>query len=132
MADTVVIVGTPGGLRVCGRPDFIALEGTAVRALTTSGTDIWALTGHNVIWRGSSAGPWRQIANLDGYGGTCILSHSDWLLAGTSEAHLMRLSDGDVAAVPGFDALDQRRTWYTPWGGPPNVRSMAATDAGSV
>ncbi len=132
MANTVVIVGTPGGLRVGGRPDFVALDGIAVRAVTTSDTDIWALTGDNTIWRGSLGGPWHKIVNLERYSGTCILSHRDSVLVGTSEAHLLRLSDGDVSAVHGFDALDQRESWYTPWGGPPDVRSMAATDAGGV
>ena len=48
------------------------------------------------------------------------------LLIGTEPAHLYRLEDGQPAArVESFDRLEVRGDWYTPWGGPPAVRSLA-------
>ncbi len=49
------------------------------------------------------------------------------VLLGTEPPHLYRL-DGEgrpARRLESFDDLDCRRTWYTPWGGPPAVRSLA-------
>ena len=49
------------------------------------------------------------------------------LLLGTNDARLYRFqeSGGPPRPVGSFDRLDCRSRWYTPWGGPPAVRSMA-------
>ena len=48
------------------------------------------------------------------------------LLVGTEPAHLYRLEHGQPAArIESFDRLEVRDDWYTPWGGPPAVRSLA-------
>ena len=50
------------------------------------------------------------------------------LLIGTEPAHLYLLEDGQPARrVEPFDRLAVRDDWYTPWGGPPAVRSLART-----
>lgn len=56
------------------------------------------------------------------------------ILLGTDAAHLYRLSSLDQPAelVSEFDELDCRSDWYTPWGGPPAVRSLASTRDGWV
>ena len=49
------------------------------------------------------------------------------VLLGTEPPHLYRL-DGDhgpARRLESFDVLECRREWYTPWGGPPAVRSLA-------
>ena len=53
-------------------------------------------------------------------------------LIGTEGAHLHRLGDGCVAPVESFEGLACREGWYTPWGGPPAVRSLAASPNGLV
>ncbi len=52
-------------------------------------------------------------------------------LLGTEGAHLHRLEAMKLGRVKSFDRLD-RKGWYTPWGGPPAVRSMASTADGWV
>ena len=48
------------------------------------------------------------------------------VLIGTEPAHLWRLERGSSARrVESFDRLEVRDDWYTPWGGPPAVRSLA-------
>ena len=48
------------------------------------------------------------------------------LLIGTEPAHIFRLvSGGPAARLQAFDDLECQSTWYTPWGGPPAVRSFA-------
>ena len=50
------------------------------------------------------------------------------VLMGTEPAHLCRLEDGSSARrIDSFDQLEVRGDWYTPWGGPPAVRSLART-----
>ena len=54
------------------------------------------------------------------------------LLFGTEGANLFRLDRGGQARRDeNFAELGVRKEWYTPWGGPPHVRSMAFS-AGSV
>jgi hypothetical protein len=49
------------------------------------------------------------------------------LLLGTEAPHLYRLKDDERPAqsLKAFDELECRDAWYTPWGGPPAVRSLA-------
>ena len=55
------------------------------------------------------------------------------VLLGTEPAHVFRLKgDGPAERCRSFDALHVRDGWYTPWGGPPAVRSLAATPDGWV
>ncbi len=54
------------------------------------------------------------------------------LLIGTEPPHVYRLSGGSVERIESFDRLECRSEWYTPWGGPPAVRSMACTGDGWV
>jgi hypothetical protein len=56
------------------------------------------------------------------------------------ETHIIALTDGSLLLqedgtanlCTGFEALPVRSEWYTPWGGPPAVRSFAATTDGCV
>ena len=56
------------------------------------------------------------------------------MLAGTEEAHLLRLvgDDGVLAPLEAFETVGGRETWFTPWGGPPAVRSIAQDLAGRL
>ncbi len=55
------------------------------------------------------------------------------LLIGTDEgAYVYRLvgEKGPAERVVAFDELECRKDWYTPWGGPPAVRTFAKTQDG--
>ncbi|MBT3377282.1 MAG: hypothetical protein HN742_04975 [Lentisphaerae bacterium] len=56
------------------------------------------------------------------------------LFLGTEGARLYCLPAGDAGAHPvsSFDDLPCRESWYTPWGGPPAVRSLAAAPDGCI
>ena len=52
------------------------------------------------------------------------------LLIGTEPPHLYRMERGQPARrIESFAALAVRGEWYTPWGGPPAVRSLAGSGA---
>ena len=75
----------------------------------TGGDGACACTGRSGAPDGTDAAPW----------------------VGTAEAHLLRV-DGEPRVVEAFDAAEDRDRWYTPWGGPPDVRSISVTPAGTV
>jgi hypothetical protein len=65
----------------------------------------------------------------------CVLPQSNeplTALIGTGEGHLYRLAGESAERVAAFDALECRKGWRTPWGGPAAVRSLAATRDGWV
>lgn len=55
------------------------------------------------------------------------------LLIGTTPPHIYRINEeGPAKRIKTFDDLQVRNQWYTPWGGPAAVRSMASTKNGWV
>ena len=54
------------------------------------------------------------------------------LLIGTGDSRVYACKDGKTERVASFDRLAVRDKWYTPWGGPPDVRSFAKTTDGWV
>lgn len=49
-------------------------------------------------------------------------------LIGTAAPHIYHVRGSDhVRRLEAFDELSVRDQWFTPWGGPPHVRSLAAT-----
>ena len=71
------------------------------------------------------------------YSIACVLILSEdplRLLIGTQEAHLYDFTEQSPKArrVGAFDQLPCRTEWHTPWGGPPAVRSLAASSDGQT
>ena len=86
----------------------------------------------SIVGRDAS-GTWPELASSDELKIDCVLSTPSGVLAGTDEAHLLRLADdGSFARDEAFDSVEGRDTWYTPWGGPPAVRSIALDLAGRI
>ncbi|HJP19892.1 MAG: hypothetical protein CMD96_09020 [Gammaproteobacteria bacterium] len=56
------------------------------------------------------------------------------MLIGTKGAHLHKWVEGGGSAklVDSFEKLECRGKWYTPWGDPPSVRSLALAQSGWV
>src|SRR5262249_54514880 len=46
----------------------------------------------------------------------------------SSEARLFRLAEGTLEPIAAFDDAEGREDWYTPWGGPPDTRSISEWD----
>ena len=117
-------------------PPELLMSGTAVAALAERGP--WHLVvttaGDAVLFRDGGAKP-VPTGIADKVTSAAILSIEPWaLLLGTEPPHMYRLREGIEGAerLAAFDALEVRDTWYTPWGGPPAVRSLATTDDGWV
>jgi hypothetical protein len=130
-----VLVGTDDGLVELGNVGITttSLGGRQVGAVAGDGSGWWALVDGGEVWHaGGGRTDWQRVAEASpGTRLTCLLAHSDGLLVGTSGAHLLRLDgQGGLERVDAFDHLERRSEWYTPWGGPPDTRSLAGGHRG--
>jgi len=134
-----ILVGTSGGL-VALDPDgggrVSQLDGKRVTSIAPAGWRwLWAVVDGREIWRDEGNG-WRRVVSVcalpgaDGSEATVLadtrVNHERGVLVGTSEARLARVSEGDeIEMVDSFDRAPDRGVWFTPWGGPPAVRTIA-------
>lgn len=132
MGRTAILVGTESGLHAVGASGLAGLDGQSVGALAVGRDSTWAITNDDTLWRSESYGYWERVDGLGEFEAACILALADGVLVGTAEAHLLRLDGSRLRAVPGFDKADGRDVWYTPWGGPADVRSMTLGQSGSI
>ena len=63
---------------------------------------------------------------------TCVAALDGSALVGTAEAHLLRVDGGEARTVESFENAEGRSRWYTPWGGPPDTRSLAVAGDGGL
>ena len=127
---TTIVVGTSDGVhRFDEGGTRLALEheGTPVTSLGPSGSELWAVLDGADVWRWSGAG-WDPVASLEGFRATCITAIDHDVLVGTPEAHLFRIAERSIERVDAFETVEGRSGWYTPWGGPPDTRSIANWD----
>jgi hypothetical protein len=117
----MILTGTADGLYEIGLDGDIkrhALAGTEVGAVSGD----WAIVDHTI--RSLSDDRVLELPDgllprclLSGPGGTCVI--------GTSAARLFETDTGGLRPVESFDHIPQREDWSTPWGGPPDTRSLA-------
>lgn len=127
---TTIFVATDDGVATFdheGRALDVAHAGRSVTALGRMGDDVWAIVDAAELWHSTEAG-WTHAADLDGLRVTCVAGIGGAVFVGTSEARLFRLAGETLEPVPEFDDAEGRETWYTPWGGPPDTRSIANWD----
>lgn len=122
----MIVTGTADGLYEIGLDGAIqrqALAGTEVRAVSGD----WAIADDAVV--SISAG--RKAPLPDGLVPRCLLSGSGGsCLVGTSAARLFEVDANGARSIETFDAIPSRPQWSTPWGGPPDTRSMARSSQG--
>jgi hypothetical protein len=134
--NTRMLVGTVGGLWYVddrGRSSPEAHAGRTVTALARDGLRTWAIVDGKTLSVSEGNRAWTTIASIDGPPATCLAPTSAGLMIGTEEAHLWRLDGDRLTAIESFETVDNRDAWYTPWGDPADVRSIAAAqDEGGV
>ncbi len=124
MTRPLVLIGTKDGFRALGHDGPGLPPGRRMHAVARHGDAWWALSDHDTVWRHPDNGDGAPVAT--GSGLNCLLPRDDGLLVGAASATLYRLADGVLTRDAGFDSAPGREEWYTPWGGPPDVRSLAA------
>jgi hypothetical protein len=126
-----VLVGNRDGLfwfDQGGRRGDVAHEGRRVTAIAPEREALWAIVDETEIWHSADRRAWTRAGVLDGYRATCMAPTDGGVLVGSSEARLFRVTEAGLEPNAAFDEADGRSSWYTPWGGPPDTRSIAEWD----
>ncbi len=119
----MALIGTADGLYEDG--SRVALAGRDVAWLSAAADGGWWAVVDGALWRGDGA-DWEPVASPGDLTARCCLDRDGTVLVGTSEAHLLRLVDDALEPIGDFDDAPGRADWFTPWGGPPDTRSIAA------
>ena len=127
-----ILAGTGEGLHVLGGETQVEMAGHEVSCLVQDEAGWWATVDGKELWQQPRGGAWVPVALLEALRANCVLAAVDGPLVGTSEGHVATVKDDALEAIASFDETPGRDTWYTPWGGPPDVRSMSAERDGSV
>jgi len=85
--------------------------------------DVLISGDRDLLWFGDRG--WTRIGSFPGL--RCAVDAPGGVLVGTDGAHLLQLGAGGLERIESFETMDGRDEWYTPWGGPPEVRSVACT-----
>lgn len=132
--DGRTLVGTGSGLwELTGdvsRP-VEALAGHGITALALDGATLWAIVDGVALWQ-CQRGAWTRRSAIEGPLGTCLAPTASGLLVGTEQAHLLRLTDAGLVRVESLETVEGRSAWYTPWGDPADVRSIAVARDGAL
>ena len=127
-----VLVGTSDGLHELSDDRQIRVAGREVTSLARDDSGWWAVIDGHEVWKSGRNGAWTKIASVEDLRANCVLPTASGIFVGTSEAHLLTLRGETLEPVRSFDEAQGREDWYTPWGGPPDVRSMAADPSGTI
>jgi hypothetical protein len=98
-------------------------SGRSVTAVARDGPQLWAIVDRAEVWQ-APEDEWHHVATLDGAEARCI-AMTDAVHVGSSGARLFRLVGSTLEPVTAFDVVEGRESWYTPWGGPPDTRSIS-------
>ena len=123
----MLLVGTGDGLVELGLDGKVVRRGLSGVEVTAIAGD-WAIADDRVVSLGDGA----PQALPDGLLPRCVLALAGGrALVGSSEARLVLVGSPDGPAVDrAFDAIPTRSEWTTPWGAPPDLRSLTMGDAG--
>jgi len=132
MGSPIVLVGTTDGFHVVGIDVPRMPAGHEMTHVFDTPAGVWAISDERTLWHDPGFGQGKPIADLSQERANCVLVAGDRVLVGGSGASLFELSNGVLARVASFDETPGRTSWYTPWGGPPDVRSMAVGTGGAL
>ena len=122
-----ILLGTANGLWTLdanGGSPHDAFAGHSVDALAQDAGRAWAIVDGKTLRATEGDREW-DAASIDGPPATCLAATPSGLVVGTEEAHLLRLAGDRLALIESFETATGRESWYTPWGDPADVRSIA-------
>ncbi len=122
-----LLIGTTAGAFELDRSDPV-IDGTRINHIARQGDSSWAIDGKGQVHRDG-----QVVARAEeGVALNCILPVQDSAWIGATEARLYRV-EGDVLHLDEFFAdAPGRESWYTPWGGAPDIRSMSKDTDGAL
>ena len=127
-----IFVATPEGLHTFndrGLAGPVHHGGRAVAAVASAGRELWAVVEGSEVWHSLDLDRWTHVTGIEEHRATCIAAIDGDVYVGSSEARLFRVAGQGLEPVAPFDEASGRSTWHTPWGGPPDTRSISNWDA---
>ena len=121
-----VWIATAAGLYRADSSAPVAFAERDVSSVVIDDGSRWALIDGREIWR-TQGGPWERYAEVAEHRCRCLLPRADEVLVGTARAHLVVARPEGAKPLAAFEQVDGRDEWFTPWGGPPDVRSLSAS-----
>jgi hypothetical protein len=126
-----ILIASPEGLHTFddrGIAGPVHHAGRAVTSLAPARQELWAIVAGTEVWHTVDVDHWTHVADIEHHRGTCITAVDDDVYVGSSEARQFRVAARGLEPVLPFDEAAGRSAWYTPWGGPPDTRSIANWD----
>jgi hypothetical protein len=109
----------------------VPFQGNAVTSGVKQNSKTAVVVSGHEVWT-KIEGKWELLASSDIRLNCLAWTREGTLLAGTAEARLGWVSAGGVELITSFDAVPERKYWNTPWGGPPDTRSIAVSADGTL
>jgi hypothetical protein len=126
----VLLAGTQAGVHVIEEDRTLDIGGP-VSALAY-GDEGWIAADDHRVHISPDGLRWDQVATIPDLEIRCVLPTAGDTYLGTSEAHLYRLRDSAAEPIEEFEDIEGRQTWHTPWGGPPDTRSLSRANDGAL
>jgi len=104
-------------------------QGMEVNSLALTDRLSYAVANSATVLHNDGEG-WHEIASVRDVRANCLIPARAGLFVGTSDAHLLKEEGGRFVTLDAFESAPGRAEWFTPWGGPPDVRSLAEDDRG--
>jgi hypothetical protein len=111
-------------LRIATASGLVASDTRALRAGPARVFGDTLIVGDRHLYWYTDQG-WIPVGDAPGL--RCAVDAPGGIVVGTEGAHLLRRGAQGLVRLEGFEAVAGREDWYTPWGGPPEVRSLACT-----
>lgn len=133
----MILVGTRSGLVALddnGNLRFRVLEGREVSYVSADagGRALAIADGSEIVSapsmeRAARDDGWSALGSLPDARANCIAALAGRIFIGAEDARMwvMPSEGGEPERIESFDAVPTRDEWDTPWGGPPDVRSLA-------
>ena len=123
-----LLVGTIAGMFALDEPANPLIANTTINHIARDGEGWWAVDDEaRVHHDGQIVANGPDDATLN-----CVLPVDEAIWVGASSARLYRIDGRDLIEDQDFADTPGRADWYTPWGGPPDVRSIAVDGAGTL
>jgi hypothetical protein len=130
--EQVWLLSEEGLLDLQGEPvQGAPFDGLPVTAGDIRGASIAVIVDGSEVWT-SMGGKWeRKSESALRLNCLCWTSEGK-LLVGTAASRLAWVEEGSLSFIDTFDNLEERRLWSTPWGGPPDLRSLTVSPDRSI
>lgn len=110
-------------VRIATADGLIESSGASVTGPVRVFGDVLISGDRDLLWHRDAG--WTRVATSPGL--RCAVDAPGGVIVGTEGPHLLQLGPSGLERVDGFETVPGRADWYTPWGGPAEVRSLACT-----